>query len=556
MRITRIAVNNYKALREVDVAVPSPLVAIVGRNNSGKSALLDVLRIASESTQHSNVNPPPSLTARGGWEEVIFAKAPTEQPIEIELGLEAPFHEFGLAFDPSVPPRDPPEVACTYRLHLFQDHEERKVDFDFGKEGTVTFEYAGPGGLISQGNLQFNPTVFSGVMSGMPYLAADRRVEHEIGVAGGATLASDGTNLIQVLNDLASSRRQVFNAIIQTAQFIIPEIAEFLARLQPGGNIASGSIREKAFGDTEFGWLHLSSGTRQVVLLSTFLHTAPQGSLLLIEEPELYLHTESVWRLLEVFEEQTETRQKQVLFTTHSPVVIERLGLQSSLVAARDASTGESRVESLGGFASLDTFLEKHGFMTHELLLPSSGVKPLASLLLVLEGPDDAAIWPKFISRARLPLEKMKLIHARNGGWAEAGKAAALFKKLHMLGLPAVRSLLIVESDEDRDTKITKLREYGLDEADYHILPLDIEAYLINISAISSVLNKPSKKVQQAVRKAGGKPSKEKFETILAILGAKPNRDTKKRLAGALPRLPKDIRSVTDLISSITSGSA
>jgi len=251
-----------------------------------------------------------------------------------------------------------------------------------------------------------------------------------------------------------------------------------------------------------------------------------------------------------VFEDQASRHNKQILFTTHSPVVIERLGLQSSLVAARDASTGESRVESLVGFASLDSFLAKHGFMTHELLLPSSGVKPLASLLLVLEGPDDAAIWPKFMSRTRLPLEKMKLIHARNGGWAEAGKAAALFKKLHSLGLPAVRSLLIVESDEDRDTKIKKLREYGLTKIDYHILPLDIEAYLINASAISSVLGKPPKKVQQVVRKAGGKPSKEKLERIMSTLRAKPTRDIKKRLAVALPRLPKDIRAVTNLISN------
>lgn len=76
MRITRISVKNYKSLRDVDVAVRSLLVAIIGRNNSGKSALLDVLRIASESTQHGKTSPPPQLGARGGWQEITFAKAP------------------------------------------------------------------------------------------------------------------------------------------------------------------------------------------------------------------------------------------------------------------------------------------------------------------------------------------------------------------------------------------------------------------------------------------------------------------------------------------------
>lgn len=547
MRVTGIRARNFKPLRDVEVSLNEPVVAIVGRNNSGKSALLDAIRLGRESFFHADVNPHPGLSRSGGWSEVPFAKQQGSDPVEIELRMDGTPSEFGLTLG-QVPEPVPTKSACTLVTRLFPGRSEHHVFFNFDGQGTVDFKLSSPSTTTTQGQISLDASVLSWNLLSVSFLAADRRVESEIEAAGAADLADDGTNLMQVLNDRASRRPREFGAIVRTAQEIVPEIAEFLPGLQPQGNTVSGSLREAAFPDAELLWPNLSSGARQVMLLSTFLHTAPPSGLLLIEEPELYLHTESVWRLLDVFQEQAEEHGKQFIVTTHSPALVERLGLRSCVVAGRDHATGETQMESLAAYAPLDDLLSRNGFMAHELLLPSAGVKPLARFLLIVEGPDDKAIWPKLLAKAGVSLDDARIVRLQEGGWTEAAKAAALFKLLGVFGLPSVPALLVVEADEDADEKVSAFEEHGLQPEDFRILPLDIEGYLLSGAALATALNIPKERVSRAIRQAGGKPRKEKFARVADILGVKPNQQLKRKVASHLPRLHSDIREVIEVI--------
>ena len=96
--------------------------------------------------------------------------------------------------------------------------------------------------------------------------------------SGGAVLNDDGSNLIQVLNDLSSSRGRVFDRIVATASSIIPEMDDVLAGLQ-AGTTAVDLTRVKLAGLSLVGanLSHVNlagkdlSGTRLVGAMQTFI---------------------------------------------------------------------------------------------------------------------------------------------------------------------------------------------------------------------------------------------------------------------------------------------
>lgn len=170
-------------------------------------------------------------------------------------------------------------------------------------------------------------------------------------------------------------------------------------------------------------------------------------------------------------------------------------------------------------------------------------------MILMVEGEHDIEMWKAFIAKAGIPTHSVKLNSVRNGGWAEAAKATSLIELLDEIGISKMPRLLVMEADENIEQKRQKMAELGIDKDDYEILPSDMEAYLIESAAIASVLDMERARVASAIRKAGGKPSKEKLERVFELLGKHGiSASTKNKLAGALKRLPADIEKVLQKI--------
>ena len=168
---------------------------------------------------------------------------------------------------------------------------------------------------------------------------------------------------------------------------------------------------------------------------------------------------------------------------------------------------------------------------------------------MIVEGQEDPAVWRELIKKANLPANQINVQFVRNGGWAEASKAAGLLRLLAKLGVSEVPFLLVLEADEDEGLKRDKLNEYALTEDDYVILPLDIEAYLTDSPAIACVTGSSRAEVTSVLRKTKGRPSKQRLERIFEELGSRGLSHAKRRrLAAALRRLPPDILRVTDMI--------
>lgn len=81
------------------------------------------------------------------------------------------------------------------------------------------------------------------------------------------------------------------------------------------------------------------SGEFAVIRLITAIANAPHKSLILLDEPEVSLHPGAQEKLLSFLSEQVILKKHQVVFTTHSPTLINKLPPQAIKVLALSASS-------------------------------------------------------------------------------------------------------------------------------------------------------------------------------------------------------------------------
>ena len=87
-------------------------------------------------------------------------------------------------------------------------------------------------------------------------------------------------------------------------------------------------------------WTQLSDGTKRLFYLFTSIYTTSESTIA-IEEPELGIHPDQLYKLMDFLKEQS--KEKQIIITTHSPDVLNILGadeLDRIIVTKNDNEKG------------------------------------------------------------------------------------------------------------------------------------------------------------------------------------------------------------------------
>jgi predicted ATPase len=108
----------------------------------------------------------------------------------------------------------------------------------------------------------------------------------------------------------------------------------------------------------------LSDGTLRLMALLLALRTAPSGSMLLIDGMEWGLHPARAHLLVEAMAAATETRDIQVIATTHSSQVLQALppeALRQAILVARAPDGRGSHLCPLGALPGFDAVVERRG---------------------------------------------------------------------------------------------------------------------------------------------------------------------------------------------------
>src|SRR5436305_4861961 len=86
LKLTALSVHNYKSLRNFSMQFASPLVVLVGRNNTGKSSVLDIFEFIKE----ASINPDNAVAGRGANASNLLWGNSVDEEAEIILDFDVP----------------------------------------------------------------------------------------------------------------------------------------------------------------------------------------------------------------------------------------------------------------------------------------------------------------------------------------------------------------------------------------------------------------------------------------------------------------------------------
>lgn len=133
-------------------------------------------------------------------------------------------------------------------------------------------------------------------------------------VSEARTLDATCSNVPQVWNTIVSDEAEDLVNIRNQIIKILPDITSIQSPLR--GNQAKAGIKEHS--GSIFDLANTSMGNQQICIIVTKIITCPNDSVILIEEPEIFLHASAQRNLKSFIEEQS--KYKQFLITTHSTI--------------------------------------------------------------------------------------------------------------------------------------------------------------------------------------------------------------------------------------------
>jgi predicted ATPase len=328
--LTSLRLRNFKSFADAQAPF-APLTLLVGANASGKSNVLDALRLL-KGLGAENLLLEEVLAGTAGWtgirggiHEAVRAGAEAfvletswrlepEKPGYPVLLLE---HLIECAVTPSPLIRHEKLLEVGKHKPLFEISKKEAsrrsylyVQADFGRMLRESGGVIGVRPLFQElEEIRLLDVVPSAMRGYVPQKMRE--------------LGENGENLSAILWQLCQAPEQKKDLVDWLSELCSPELADIEFSTTDEGDVM---LRLVEADGSKVSARSLSDGTLRFLGELVALRTAPKGSIILLEELGRELHPSRVHLLIEYLESITEERGIQVIATTHSPLVLEALG--------------------------------------------------------------------------------------------------------------------------------------------------------------------------------------------------------------------------------------
>jgi predicted ATPase len=354
--ITRLRVKHYLSLKDVNVELRRRNI-LIGPNMAGKSNLIDCFKFLVHMVS-SGISK--AFLDRGGFSEVVW-KGNAESRISFQLSAETggeatKRYEYELVIVGSTT-----GLISVEKEHLIVSADTQVsslIDLQYGQgqitylDGSQAFRPPGPG----QSALEFAVPGWEGtevrdfIASWRFYRLLPALMKQANAAVGQNFLNEHGDNFSSWLMTLQTSHPEEFRQFRQAAIDVLPDLD---AILTPPTQFATTYVttQEKHLKQPVTIWRMSDGELAFLALLSLIFAPAAFGApLYCIEELENHLHP----RLLETLVELLVQRQQelgahagQIIATTHSPYLVDRVTLDDLIVVEkRDGVTQYTRPAS------------------------------------------------------------------------------------------------------------------------------------------------------------------------------------------------------------------
>lgn len=359
--ITRLQVQNFKSLRDVDITFGS-LNVLVGPNMSGKSNILDALLFLNQvffpqgGTQGANY----AVAQRAGVDEILW-KGGNSKLIRIAIettddGEPATKYEYSLELIAGTG-----GFASVQNESLTITRAGKRADL-LGKNSGGGLQYLSADGTNMGGvqpGLSALQYAYPG-WDGFKFAEAARywRFYHFLppimkessDMASGQSLLTYGQNISARLLWLQTHSPKAFGMLNEVLRDVFPDVIQIRTIPTPDGKVHV-SVDEKGLKYPTNVW-QLSDGFVHFMSLLSLIYVPPElsGTLFLVEEPENYLHPrllETLVALLrQVRQEVSQSNQSlsQIMLTTQSPYLVDQFHIDEIIsVQKQNGETKTSR---------------------------------------------------------------------------------------------------------------------------------------------------------------------------------------------------------------------
>jgi predicted ATPase len=373
-RIEYLRVQNFRALRDVELKNMTPLTVLLGPNGSGKSTIFDVFAFLSECFESG---------LRRAWDRRGRAKElktrGSDGPITIEIKYKEPAYPiitYHLAVDEVNGSPIVVEEWLQWRrgshgkpFRFLEYHngfgravsgekpdiEDKRQDFPLKSPDLIA--------VNALGQFEAHPRVAAlrDFITGwyVSYLSIDNtRGQPEAGPQ--ERLSRTGDNIANVIQYLAEQHPERLDRIFKALRGRVPRIEKVDAASMPDGRLLL-TIKDAPF-DAPVLARFASDGTLKMLAYLVLLHDPNPPPFIGIEEPENFLHP----RLLQGLAEECRAASDaaQLLVTTHSPFFINALHPNEVRVLYRDEH-GYTQAVSANEIQGITEFVSEGALLGH-----------------------------------------------------------------------------------------------------------------------------------------------------------------------------------------------
>lgn len=347
--ITRVQVKNYRSIADVDVSL-GPLTVLVGRNGTGKSTFLDVLRFVRDALRHGLED---AILNRHGI--AALRRWSPRKPYDVEITLTVEVLDFRGKYSFVIGSGR----GGTYRV--------KREYYTLGKKSSDVIEeceirdgkwVTWPKFLrgdhfdlpLAETNFLLLPSVVIlggqaarivfGSVEGNFYNISPDVLREPQKPSDGNALMDDGSNLASVLRRIKRERIRVPDLIAALSR-VTEGITDL--RVKPAGGYLITELKHEDISrapaakskDTWFSLAQESDGTlRMLAMLVASYHSEHLHTFIGLEEPENALHPGALAVLSDVLREAA--LRNQIIITTQSPDLISRFNVDELRIVERD----------------------------------------------------------------------------------------------------------------------------------------------------------------------------------------------------------------------------
>jgi len=458
--LKKIKIKNYRGFKDHEITFKNNTV-IVGKNNAGKSTLVEILRLVSivgSRFQNLSFKSPPS------WADIpVSAKGVMPSLRKTEINMATITHRYG----------NKPAIIDA----IFESGE--KIVIHISKEGIYGLIYDSNNRMVQNRREAWEVKIPS--IATLPQVAPLTKNETKLNETYVKGAMSSALAPLHFRNQIYLYKDQYYEkfrkAIAETwpkigiRSFEIPETIETDVPFML-------MIREGDF-SAEIGWM--GHGIQIWMQMIWFIIRTEEDDTVILDEPDVYLHADLQRKLIRFLRK----RKQQVIITTHSGEIITETDPEEILIMNRDGKNsrfmGDQKlynqaISKFGNIANLD--LIRLGNAKQLLIMEETNIKILKKLKDTMY-PDNER-----------PLDALPVIKIK--GWKEWDEA-----KNTQLNLKNQRGEIInvscVMSSELQSSSNYQKRSFDAVKRGIHLHVLkrkELENYLLIPDAIVRTLKK------------------------------------------------------------------